>query len=74
MTFNFKMLLPYYFWICFLIKSLKVQGIKIAIEIEHKFIFQKEAETHLPELEARDGIPIAMEDIGNSQVWNMRYR
>ena len=35
---------------------------------------QKEAETHLPELEARDGIPIAMEDIGTSRVWNMRYR
>ncbi|XP_057507544.1 B3 domain-containing transcription factor ABI3 [Actinidia eriantha] len=35
---------------------------------------KKEAETHLPELEARDGIPIAMEDIGTSQVWNMRYR
>ncbi|KAA8543455.1 hypothetical protein F0562_021050 [Nyssa sinensis] len=33
-----------------------------------------EAETHLPELEARDGIPIAMEDIGTSRVWNMRYR
>lgn len=35
---------------------------------------QKEAETHLPELEARDGISIAMEDIGTSRVWNMRYR
>ncbi|GMH30929.1 hypothetical protein Nepgr_032772 [Nepenthes gracilis] len=35
---------------------------------------KKEAETHLPELEARDGIPIAMEDLGTSQVWNMRYR
>ncbi|KAH7864348.1 hypothetical protein Vadar_028593 [Vaccinium darrowii] len=35
---------------------------------------KKEAETHLPELEARDGISIAMEDIGTSQVWNMRYR
>ncbi|CAO2839884.1 unnamed protein product [Amaranthus hypochondriacus] len=35
---------------------------------------KKEAETHLPELEARDGIPIAMEDIGTSRVWNMRYR
>ncbi|KAL2933064.1 B3 domain-containing transcription factor ABI3, partial [Bienertia sinuspersici] len=34
---------------------------------------KKEAETHLPELEARDGIPIAMEDIGTSRVWNMRY-
>ncbi|PSR94932.1 B3 domain-containing transcription factor [Actinidia chinensis var. chinensis] len=34
---------------------------------------KKEAEIHLPELEARDGIPIAMEDIGTSQVWNMRY-
>ncbi|KAL3517769.1 hypothetical protein ACH5RR_020358 [Cinchona calisaya] len=35
---------------------------------------KKEAETHLPELESRDGIPIAMEDIGTSRVWNMRYR
>jgi hypothetical protein len=35
---------------------------------------QKEAETHLPELEARDGISIPMEDIGTSRVWNMRYR
>ncbi|XP_074266524.1 B3 domain-containing transcription factor ABI3-like [Silene latifolia] len=35
---------------------------------------KKEAEMHLPELEARDGIPIAMEDIGTSRVWNMRYR
>lgn len=35
---------------------------------------QKEAEMHLPELDARDGISIAMEDIGTSQVWNMRYR
>ncbi|KAL5562056.1 hypothetical protein UlMin_031803 [Ulmus minor] len=35
---------------------------------------KKEAETHLPELEVRDGIAIAMEDIGTSQVWNMRYR
>ncbi|KAI6694483.1 hypothetical protein NL676_022193 [Syzygium grande] len=35
---------------------------------------KKEAETHLPELEARDGISIPMEDIGTSKVWNMRYR
>ncbi|KAI4326398.1 hypothetical protein MLD38_031719 [Melastoma candidum] len=35
---------------------------------------KKEAETHLPELEARDGISIAMEDIGTCRVWNMRYR
>ncbi|XP_031477480.1 B3 domain-containing transcription factor ABI3 isoform X1 [Nymphaea colorata] len=35
---------------------------------------KKEAETHLPQLEARDGISIAMEDIGTSRVWNMRYR
>ncbi|KAJ4957189.1 hypothetical protein NE237_013972 [Protea cynaroides] len=35
---------------------------------------KKEAEMHLPELEARDGISIAMEDIGTSRVWNMRYR
>ncbi|KAI4354463.1 hypothetical protein L6164_003323 [Bauhinia variegata] len=35
---------------------------------------KKEAESHLPELEARDGISIAMEDIGTSRVWNMRYR
>lgn len=39
-----------------------------------KFFVQKEAETHLPELEARDGISITMEDIGTSRVWNMRYR
>ncbi|KAG8640302.1 hypothetical protein MANES_13G043500v8 [Manihot esculenta] len=35
---------------------------------------KKEAEIHLPELEARDGISIAMEDIGTSRIWNMRYR
>ncbi|XP_062107384.1 B3 domain-containing transcription factor ABI3 [Humulus lupulus] len=35
---------------------------------------KKEAETHLPELEARDGISIPMEDIGTSRIWNMRYR
>ncbi|XP_042012061.1 B3 domain-containing transcription factor ABI3-like [Salvia splendens] len=35
---------------------------------------KKEAESHLPELETRDGISIAMEDIGTSRVWNMRYR
>ncbi|KAL1539613.1 acetolactate synthase [Salvia divinorum] len=35
---------------------------------------KKEAESHLPELETRDGISIAMEDIGTSHVWNMRYR
>ncbi|MED6135014.1 B3 domain-containing transcription factor [Stylosanthes scabra] len=34
---------------------------------------KKEAETHLPELDARDGISIDMEDIGTSHVWNMRY-
>ncbi|XP_042385818.1 regulatory protein viviparous-1-like isoform X2 [Zingiber officinale] len=35
---------------------------------------KKEAETLLPELDARNGISISMEDIGTSQVWNMRYR
>ncbi|GAB2234492.1 hypothetical protein Drorol1_Dr00003747 [Drosera rotundifolia] len=35
---------------------------------------KKEAETHLPELEARDGITISMEDIATSRVWHMRYR
>ncbi|KAL7151710.1 hypothetical protein ABFS83_04G049700 [Erythranthe nasuta] len=35
---------------------------------------KKEAESHLPELETRDGMTIAMEDIGSSRVWNMRYR
>uniref|UniRef100_A0A6V7QSB8 TF-B3 domain-containing protein n=2 Tax=Magnoliopsida TaxID=3398 RepID=A0A6V7QSB8_ANACO len=35
---------------------------------------KKEAEIHLPELDARDGISIPMEDIGTSRVWNMRYR
>nr|XP_010926606.1 regulatory protein viviparous-1 isoform X2 [Elaeis guineensis] len=34
---------------------------------------KKEAEIHLPELEARDGISIPVEDIGTSQVWNMRF-
>ncbi|KAI3819634.1 hypothetical protein L1987_13475 [Smallanthus sonchifolius] len=34
---------------------------------------QKEAESHLPDLDSRDRISIAMEDIGTSQVWNMRY-
>ncbi|CAN1122946.1 Regulatory protein viviparous-1 [Linum perenne] len=34
---------------------------------------KKEAEMHLPELECRDGISIAMEDIETSRVWNMRY-
>jgi hypothetical protein len=37
-------------------------------------LFQKEAETHLPELKSRDGITIPMEDIGTSRVWSMRYR
>ncbi|KAJ0453999.1 putative transcription factor B3-Domain family [Helianthus annuus] len=35
---------------------------------------KKEAESHLPDLDSRDGVSIAMEDIGTSQVWNMRYR
>ncbi|XP_009628582.1 B3 domain-containing transcription factor ABI3-like [Nicotiana tomentosiformis] len=35
---------------------------------------KKEAESHLPELESRDGISIPMEDIGTSRVWNMKYR
>ncbi|KAJ8534603.1 hypothetical protein K7X08_016331 [Anisodus acutangulus] len=35
---------------------------------------KKEAESHLPELESRDGITIAMEDIGISRVWNIKYR
>ncbi|XP_009609744.1 B3 domain-containing transcription factor ABI3 [Nicotiana tomentosiformis] len=35
---------------------------------------KREAETHLPQLESRDGISIAMEDIGTSCVWNMKYR
>ncbi|KAL5711727.1 acetolactate synthase [Ranunculus cassubicifolius] len=35
---------------------------------------KKEAETYLPGLEARDGISIAMEDIGSQRIWNMRYR
>ncbi|KAF5930617.1 hypothetical protein HYC85_031490 [Camellia sinensis] len=35
---------------------------------------QKEAETHLPQLDARDGITITMEDIGTSRIWNLRYR
>ncbi|XP_031481141.1 B3 domain-containing transcription factor ABI3-like isoform X2 [Nymphaea colorata] len=39
-----------------------------------RIVLPKEAEAHLPELEARDGISIAMEDIGTSHVWNMRYR
>ncbi|BBH10078.1 AP2/B3-like transcriptional factor family protein, partial [Prunus dulcis] len=39
-----------------------------------RIVLPKEAETHLPELEARDGISIPMEDIGTSHVWNMRYR
>ncbi|MCD7452327.1 manganese peroxidase [Datura stramonium] len=35
---------------------------------------KREAENHLPQLESRDGISIAMEDIGTSRVWNMKYR
>uniref|UniRef100_A0A0D9V9D1 TF-B3 domain-containing protein n=1 Tax=Leersia perrieri TaxID=77586 RepID=A0A0D9V9D1_9ORYZ len=35
---------------------------------------KKEAEIHMPELKTRDGITIPMEDIGTSQVWNMKYR
>ncbi|XP_055831595.1 B3 domain-containing transcription factor ABI3-like [Solanum dulcamara] len=35
---------------------------------------KKEAERHLPHLETRDGISIAVEDIGTSRVWNMKYR
>ncbi|CAL5427264.1 unnamed protein product [Camellia sinensis] len=34
---------------------------------------KKEAETHLPQLDARDGITITMEDIGTSRIWNLRY-
>ncbi|KAK4376215.1 hypothetical protein RND71_006892 [Anisodus tanguticus] len=34
---------------------------------------KKEAESHLPQLESRDGVSIAMEDIGTSRVWNMKY-
>ncbi|CAN6449206.1 unnamed protein product [Victoria cruziana] len=39
-----------------------------------RIVLPKEAEMHLPELEARDGISITMEDVGTSRVWNMRYR
>ncbi|XP_052184274.1 B3 domain-containing transcription factor ABI3-like [Diospyros lotus] len=35
---------------------------------------KRDAEIHLPLLEARDGITIAMEDIGLSRVWSIRYR
>ncbi|KAL8106646.1 B3 domain-containing transcription factor ABI3-like isoform X2 [Apium graveolens] len=35
---------------------------------------KKEAETQLPQLEGRDGIPIVVEDIATSKVWNLRYR
>ncbi|KAF3616325.1 hypothetical protein FXO37_35128 [Capsicum annuum] len=35
---------------------------------------QIEAKNHLPQLESRDEISIAMEDIGPSHVWNMKYR
>ncbi|KAH0636666.1 hypothetical protein KY289_036581 [Solanum tuberosum] len=35
---------------------------------------KKEAESHLPKLESRDGISIAMEDIVTSRVWNMKNR
>ncbi|KAL8106660.1 B3 domain-containing transcription factor ABI3-like isoform X4 [Apium graveolens] len=35
---------------------------------------KKEAETQLPQLEERDGIPIVIEDIATSKVWNLRYR
>ncbi|MCD9560681.1 manganese peroxidase [Datura stramonium] len=35
---------------------------------------KKEAESHLPQLQSRDGISISMEDIGTSRVWNMKYR
>ncbi|XP_071715788.1 B3 domain-containing transcription factor ABI3-like isoform X2 [Rutidosis leptorrhynchoides] len=34
----------------------------------------KEAESNLPDLDSGDGISIAMEDVGTSQMWNMRYR
>ncbi|PHT88947.1 hypothetical protein T459_11053 [Capsicum annuum] len=33
-----------------------------------------EAKNHLPQLESRDEISIAVEDIGPSHVWNMKYR
>ncbi|XP_073143321.1 B3 domain-containing transcription factor ABI3-like isoform X2 [Henckelia pumila] len=39
-----------------------------------RIVLPKEAENHLPELGTRDGVTIAMEDIGASRVWNMRYR
>ncbi|XP_015165452.1 B3 domain-containing transcription factor ABI3-like [Solanum tuberosum] len=35
---------------------------------------KKEAESHLPKLESRDRISIAMEDIVTSRVWNMKNR
>ncbi|KAI3721014.1 hypothetical protein L2E82_32016 [Cichorium intybus] len=36
-------------------------------------VFKIEGEPHLPNLDSRDGISIAMEDIGTCQVWTMRY-
>ncbi|WMV47028.1 hypothetical protein MTR67_040413 [Solanum verrucosum] len=35
---------------------------------------KKEAESHLPKFESRDRISIAMEEIVNSRVWNMKNR
>ncbi|XP_068651077.1 B3 domain-containing protein LFL1-like [Aristolochia californica] len=35
---------------------------------------KKEAEAHLPILNARDGIMITMEDMENARVWNFKYR
>ena len=35
---------------------------------------QKSAETHLPLLEAKEGILITMYDLDGQHVWNFKYR
>lgn len=57
-----------------MLSLLLIKFLSLFLNFIFKNVKQKEAETHLPELEARDGISLAMEDIGTSRVWNLRYR
>jgi hypothetical protein len=38
------------------------------------FKMQKEAETHLPQLVASEGVLLTMTDYDNAQSWTFRYR
>ncbi|KAI3923755.1 hypothetical protein MKW98_011385 [Papaver atlanticum] len=43
-------------------------------DLERIFLPKKESATYLPEIEARNGISITMENIRTSHVLNIRYR